>query len=158
MKEKDSGTEQRILEAARNIFIHKGYYGARMQEIADEAGINKALLHYYFRSKDRLFETIFQQSFSKFVPVIGGILAGSDPWQKKIGAFVENYLQLLYSNPYLPQFILNEINRDPEGIRRLFHSTGLDAECTREFQDYAQQYFQAVSVVEASGWIIELSG
>ena len=59
MSEKELNTEQTILEAAKKIFIHKGMDGARMQEIADEAGINKALLHYYFRSKDKLFEAIF---------------------------------------------------------------------------------------------------
>lgn len=60
--------EQKILTAARNVFIRKGFAGARMQEIADEAGINKALLHYYFRSKEKLFEVIFKESFGKLLP------------------------------------------------------------------------------------------
>ena len=56
--EPEAGTEQRILEAARRVFTRKGMAGARMQEVADEAGINKALLHYYFRDKQRLFEAL----------------------------------------------------------------------------------------------------
>ena len=65
---KDTNTEQSILEAAKIVFIKKGMEGARMQEIADEAGINKAMLHYYYRSKDKLFEAVFKETFLKLVP------------------------------------------------------------------------------------------
>src|SRR5262245_51487236 len=58
-KKKDQPTEERIITAARKVFLSKGLAGARMQDIADEAGINKALLHYYFRSKEKLFDMIF---------------------------------------------------------------------------------------------------
>ena len=68
MGSKEFSTEQTILQAAKKVFIQKGMEGARMQEIADEAGINKALLHYYFRSKDKLFEAIFQDAILKFIP------------------------------------------------------------------------------------------
>ena len=63
MSKKDLNTEQKILLAAKKIFVEKGLEGARMQEIANEAGINKALLHYYFRSKDKLFEGVFREAF-----------------------------------------------------------------------------------------------
>ena len=64
---KDQSTEEKILAAAKKVFMTKGMAGARMQDIADEAGINKALLHYYFRSKDKLFETIFLESGKKIL-------------------------------------------------------------------------------------------
>ena len=69
----DLSTEKKILEAAKKVFIAKGMAGARMQDIADEAGINKALLHYYFRSKDKLFETIFAEIAQRFLPRINEI-------------------------------------------------------------------------------------
>ncbi|HNA17232.1 MAG TPA: helix-turn-helix domain-containing protein, partial [Ferruginibacter sp.] len=61
MAKHNKDTEQKILESARNVFIQKGLAGARMQDIADHAGVNKALLHYYFTSKDKLFNIVFEQ-------------------------------------------------------------------------------------------------
>ena len=107
-------TEFKILEAARRVFIYKGYAGARMQEIADEAQINKALLHYYFRNKEKLFETIFDEAFSTFVPAIQDIINSEITPSQKIELFIDTYLELLKNNPYLPSFILTEINRDSE--------------------------------------------
>jgi AcrR family transcriptional regulator len=126
MVDKDTGTEEKILAAAKTVFLRKGYYGARMQEIADEAGINKALLHYYYRSKDRLFEVIFLQAFRKFFPLVYDILSGPGSLIEKITHFVDHYIDLLQENPYLPQFILSEVSRNPENLPRLFFSAGLD--------------------------------
>ncbi|HOQ48773.1 MAG TPA: TetR/AcrR family transcriptional regulator [Candidatus Kapabacteria bacterium] len=73
-----------------------------MQEIADVAGINKALLHYYFRKKEILFKTIFQQAFSEFVPNIQEVISSDKSLRQKIKLFVDSYLDLLMNNPYLP--------------------------------------------------------
>jgi len=74
LDKRHTDTEKIILEAARQVFIRKGFDGARMQEIADEANINKALLHYYFRSKDKLFMAIFVEVIqSNNFPLISGI-------------------------------------------------------------------------------------
>ena len=109
-------TKQQILEAARTVFIRKGLEGARMQEIADEAGINKALLHYYFRSKERLFNHIFENALSGVFDVINeSILEDGDVFIF-IETFVNNYLTVLQSNPFIPNFIFNEINSHPEKI------------------------------------------
>ena len=125
MSTKETDTEQLILNAAKNIFFRKGYDGARMQEIADEAGMNKALLHYYFRSKDKLFEAIFKNAFQQFIPVmVENILSGIS-LEKKIEVFVENYLNVLIKTPQLPNFVLTEINRDPERIVGMFSKMGL---------------------------------
>ena len=70
MTEHEINTEQKILDAAKEVFQHKGLTGARMQEIADKAGINKALLHYYYRTKDKLFEKVFEYAFSLFIPSV----------------------------------------------------------------------------------------
>lgn len=107
-------TEKKILDAATKVFIKKGLYGARMQEIADEAGINKALLHYYFRNKDKLFQAIFEQTFQSFAPLIIKIFNNEDPINTKIQQLVSQYTDFLVTNPYLPLFLINEIHQDPQ--------------------------------------------
>ena len=107
-------TEQKILEAAQKVFITKGMAGARMQDIADEAGINKAMLHYYFRDKEKLFETVFLKEAQKFFPKINMIFQSDVPLFEKIENFVCEYIDEIQENPYLPWFVLNEINRDPD--------------------------------------------
>jgi AcrR family transcriptional regulator len=110
----DLTTEQKILEAAKKIFLAKGLDGARMQDIADEAGINKAMLHYYFRSKDKLFEQIFTEVAGQFLPKIIGILESDKTVFEKIEAFCSQYIDQIIQTPYVPIFILNEINKQPE--------------------------------------------
>lgn len=110
----DLTTEQKILEAAKKIFLAKGLDGARMQDIADEAGINKAMLHYYFRSKDKLFEQIFAEVAGHFLPKIMAIFESDETVFEKIETFCAEYINQVIKTPYVPIFILNEINRHPE--------------------------------------------
>ena len=116
VKVKDATTEDRILAAARKVFLNKGMDGARMQDIADEAGINKALLHYYFRSKDKLFEQIFLEVATAFLPKVFAILESNATLFQKIERFCEEYISQLIKTPYVPIFILNEINRQPQAF------------------------------------------
>ena len=107
-------TEQKILDAATKVFLKKGLYGARTQEIADEAGINKALLHYYFRNKDKLFQAIFERAFQSFAPLIVQIFNNEDSINDKIRQLVNEYIDFLSVNPYLPLFLINEIHQNPK--------------------------------------------
>lgn len=111
---KDKTTEQLVLDAAKKVFIRKGMAGARMQDIADEAGINKAMLHYYFRNKEKLFEVIFMEAAAKLFPRINVIFSSDQPLFEKIESFCDEYIATIIDNPYLPLFVLNEINREPE--------------------------------------------
>lgn len=113
-KGKDEGAEERILAAAKKVFTTRGMAGARMQDIADEAGINKALVHYYFRDKEKLFETVFMEEAQKFFPKINSIFNSEEPLFQKIENFVTEYIDEMQENPYLPWFVMNEINRDPD--------------------------------------------
>lgn len=113
-KELDLSSKEKILNAARRVFIRNGSRGARMQEIADEAGINKALLHYYFKNKEGLFELVFNDAFSEFIPKIYSIFSGDGSVMEKIERYVETHLDLLIKKPDLPMFVLNEMQRDPE--------------------------------------------
>jgi TetR/AcrR family transcriptional regulator len=115
---RDETTEEKILEAARKVFVRKGMSGARMQEIADEAGINKALLHYYFRNKEMLFDTIFRQAAQKLFPQLSIIFESDMGLFDKIETFVASYTDVMLENPYLPMFVLGEINQNPETFYR----------------------------------------
>jgi len=119
MKIVQNTSEQNILTAARKVFVLKGFDGARMQEIADEAWINKARLHYYFRSKDKLFEAIFQTAFRKLFANIKELVESDKPLLEKISLFIDNYIDVLSQNPDLPGFIAHEINRNPDRIYSL---------------------------------------
>jgi len=119
MADHSTNTEKIILQAARKIFIEKGREGARMQEIADEAGINKALLHYYFRNKQRLFEAVFLEAFEKFLPQLKMIIESEKPFLEVIEIFINNYINLILDNPHLPGFVLHELSRNPENLALL---------------------------------------
>ncbi len=110
-------TDEKIYEAARDIFHERGFDGARMQEIADKAGINKALLHYYYRSKDLLFEKVYQAAAKKLFPNIMVSLRSDDPLPQKVHLFVSGYIDTLRDNPYMPGFILHELNRNPDRLK-----------------------------------------
>jgi len=119
-------TEEQILDAAREVFIEKGMDGARMQEIADRAGINKALLHYYFRSKEKLFFTIFKKLIHTLFKQVNKNLNDEDDIFIFIDRFVHSYIALLSKNQYLPSFILNEINRNHENFVQIIESSEFD--------------------------------
>jgi len=118
-KTKDTNTETTILNAAETIFQQKGMEGARMQEIADEAGINKALLHYYYRSKQLLFEAVFKNAFLLLAPQLNKVLNDDSSLFDKIKNFTNNYISFVIKHPYLPNFIIQELNRNPDFITKL---------------------------------------
>ncbi|GEP96936.1 TetR/AcrR family transcriptional regulator [Chitinophaga cymbidii] len=118
-------TEQQIIAAARKIFVQKGLAGARMQDIADEAGINKAMLHYYYRSKDKLFEIVFDEAVSQLLAGVNDIFEKDMPAREKIVAAVEHYITSLNKAPYLPLFVVHEISQNPERILQKFSNTAL---------------------------------
>lgn len=109
-----SETEIKILEAAKKVFIEKGFDGASMQDIANEAGINKALLHYYFRKKEFLFKAIFKQALYSFIPNLLQVIQSNESIRVKLKMFVDNYTDMLLLNPHIPVFVLHEFSRRPE--------------------------------------------
>jgi AcrR family transcriptional regulator len=147
MSESDHNTEKVILEAAKKVFIKKGLDGARMQEIADEAGINKALLHYYFRTKEKLFESIFSQVLQGFAPCVVTIMTSDLPLFTKIESFADNYIDLLMENPYVPNFLVNENNRNPERFVNMLKSQGVDPNILR---DQIKREFEAGIICETT--------
>jgi len=111
----DISTEEKIREAARVVFLKKGYNATRTRDIAEEAGLNLALLNYYFRSKEKLFELVMMEKFQKFFGVIFPILNDTtSALDKKVEAIANNYIDMLLDNPDLPIFVLSEIRHNPE--------------------------------------------
>ena len=143
----EKSTETQILNAARDVFYRKGLAGARMQEIADEAGINKAMLHYYFRSKDQLFEAIFKEGAMKIFPKISEYLQADLPLFEKITNFVENYIPLLQENCFMPAFILHEVSQNSERFLSFFGN---------KLSDNAGIFAMDVNKAIASGQIKEI--
>lgn len=114
MVDEQKTTEELIFDAALSVFQRKGLAGARMQEIADEAGINKSMLHYYFRSKDLLFKQVFIKSFKNFSASTLPIMNMEIPWEEKIPLLVTHYITAMQKKPDLPMFVINEMRYNPE--------------------------------------------
>lgn len=115
----DGETETRILNAAKAVFIRHGTSGARMQDIAEEAGVNQALLHYYFRSKEKLSEAVFRDTGGRMFPLLLGIVGSDKSLDEKIDLIVDTYLTQMTRTPFLPGYILSELHHHPERMQQL---------------------------------------
>jgi len=139
MTENDKLTEEKIFEAATEVFVDKGMDGARMQDIANHAGINKALLHYYYRTKDQLFNAVFEmiakKIFKKFAPVFDENLT----LEEKIRFFFKEHISFLQENPRLPGFLLNEVNRHPERIKKLLNNVDFESIWLKLYQQHKDE-------------------
>jgi AcrR family transcriptional regulator len=124
---RDGDTERRILDAAKTVFVRRGTAGARMQEIAEEADVNQALLHYYFRSKEKLSEAVFREIAGRMFPAIIQTLGGDLSLDDKIEIIVETYLDTMSRTPFLPGYILSELHHHPERITQMIGNfAGID--------------------------------
>src|SRR4051812_36655495 len=119
-RQRDGDTERRILDAAHRVFIRSGTAGARTQEIAKEAGVNSALLHYYFRTKERLAEAVFRRAAAQLMPAVIQVLASDIPLEDKVANVIDVELRQLTTTPYLPGYILSELSHHPERAAQLF--------------------------------------
>lgn len=116
----DAGTRERILAAAHQVFLRRGTAAARTQEIADEAGVNKALLHYYFGTKAALADAVFQRAAADFLPrFLRPIADPSLPLADKVRLAVREHIDFHRAHPYLAGYVIAEANADPDRIRRL---------------------------------------
>jgi AcrR family transcriptional regulator len=113
-KLKDKSTEEKILEAAKDVFMKYGLYGARMQDIADTAGINKALLHYYFRNKEKLFDKVFEGALHKYFERMDVFGDTNMPIKERIYKYIDNSIDFLSEYPQMTMFIIKEISINPE--------------------------------------------
>ncbi len=151
-KEKDANTEESILKAARKVFTGKGYAGARMDDIAKEAGINRALLHYYFRNKARMFEVVFEERFKEFFSGLMGILQSDLQLKEKIKAIVDHDITMIAKHPDLPLFILQEVNQNPDRIKKFIEKLGAKpGSILNVFSKQVAEEVKAGTIKEISG-------
>lgn len=108
--------ENRIIEAAKQVFVRKGYEATKMGDIATEAGIGRTALHYYYRTKDMLFDAIFDQLMDALLPNLEMIMDEDLSFLEKLPKIIVQYAKTLRSNPLFPIFVINELQRDPEHI------------------------------------------
>jgi len=109
----DNATRQRIVQAAMALFRRKGMDGMSMRELAEAAGVNKGLLHYYFKTKEALFREVFAHQVDLLYAEVGGLLEGPGSVHDKVPLIVDGYFRLLEQLPGLPAFVLFEMQRDP---------------------------------------------
>ncbi|MGH7627146.1 MAG: TetR/AcrR family transcriptional regulator [Gemmatimonadaceae bacterium] len=129
---RDRDTEARILDAAHAVFLTHGTAGARMQEIARQAGVNQALLHYYFRSKKKLAEAVFTRVVRAIIPPVIEVMGSDAPLEDKLRRAVHLYLDNLARSPAFPGYFLAELNMQPERAGQLVESmTGVDQHALR---------------------------
>lgn len=122
-KKEEVSTEQKIIAAARSLFTQKGFDAVKTRDIAKEAGINLALLNYYFRSKEKLFEMVMLENMQNFFQGFAVIVNDEKTtYHKKIEQIVSNYIEMLLKAPDTPLFVLNQVRSNPEKIakRRIF--------------------------------------
>ena len=124
----DIDVETRILEAATSVFVRKGLAGASMQDIADEACISRTSLHYYYRSKDKLFDTVFERVVGTLLSQQRHIINSDMTLSEKLKLFVDGYLDFMLDNPGCVSFIVHELNTTPERMIHLILSLNIDIE------------------------------
>jgi TetR/AcrR family transcriptional regulator len=149
MVENDRQTEEKIFEAATDVFVDKGMDGARMQDIAIHAGINKALLHYYFRTKDQLFNAVFEMITRKILKKFAPVFDENLSLEAKIRFFFKEHITFLQENPKLPGFILNEVNRNPNRIKKLLKNIDFD-KLWQELYKQHKNELENYNITEAS--------
>jgi AcrR family transcriptional regulator len=145
-----SATEETIIRAARKIFTEKGLAGARMQEIADEARVNKALLNYYFRSKEKLFQIVFDEALQHLFSTTAQILRTNLDFEQKLKSIIENEFDVIAANPYLPLFVLNEISKNSTMLQRNIINTPIQS-ILRTFSKEVEQEVQAGKIRPING-------
>jgi len=121
-------TEQKILSSAEKLFHQKGKAGTSMQDIADDAGINRTLLNYYFRSKDKLFEAVFRNALALFVPNLAEMLHSDITFKDYVPRLIETIVDAMLENPQIPIFVLQELSSNPERMPQIIKEMGLDPE------------------------------
>lgn len=113
----DSSTEEKIKNAARTVFHKKGFAASRTRDIAEEAGINLALLNYYFRSKEKLFVLVMIETLTEFFGSVSVIINNPETtFEEKIEQFAAGYIDLIFREPDIPLFIMSEIRNNPEQL------------------------------------------
>jgi len=119
-------TEQKIIASAEKLFYQKGKAGCSMQDIANDADINRTLLNYYFRSKDQLFEAVFRKALGTFIPNLAAMLNSDMPFRDYVPVLIETVIDTMIEQPQIPIFVLQELSSNPERMPQIIKEMGID--------------------------------
>ncbi|HWB64710.1 MAG TPA: TetR/AcrR family transcriptional regulator [Chitinophagales bacterium] len=148
-KKPDTTAEERIKEAARKLFTEKGYDAVKTRDIAAEAGINLALLNYYFRSKENLFEIVMLGNFEEFMQnLIQTLSDETSSTDQVIEKAVTSYIDMLSTNPDLPLFILNSVRNN---------SANFPGHMSKRFAEVRNSFIQRISKGMNDGQIQQMN-
>lgn len=117
----DSSTpmEEKIVEVAKQVFLENGYEMTSMSDIATRAGINRPTLHYYFRTKERMFQAVAAPILDDFIPQVETIIMSDSPFMVKVERLLDTYMLIFKENPSLPRFVVGEMHRDIDSFLHL---------------------------------------
>lgn len=124
-------TEQRIIASAEKLFYQKGKAGCSMQHIADDAGINRTLLNYYFRTKDQLFEAVFRNALSRFIPGLASLLNSGISFREFVPRLITTIIDTMLEHPQIPIFVLQELSSNPDRMPQIMKEMGMDPDVVR---------------------------
>ena len=124
--ENNENLEDRIVDVAKDVFLENGFEMTSMSDIAAKVGINRPTLHYYFRTKERMFRAVLAPIFETFMPKVQTILAGDIPFIERLEKILDEYLIIFSENPFLPRFVLSEIQRNPDNLILMIHRFGIE--------------------------------
>lgn len=144
----NTNMEQRIIQAAKQVFIEKGFSKAGMSDIAARVGINRSGLHYYFRTKEKMFEAVFADIVLSFIPSIHNIILQDKPISERIAEMVDVYFNVFRKEPCFPIFIAQEIQRDAAHMYNTI--------CKLEIGQYATRIKEVLQTEMRNGTIREM--
>lgn len=150
-------TEALILKTAYNEFIQKGVDGMRMKEVASKAGVNKAMIHYYFETKEKLFQAAFREAIDILLPELSEILNRDIPLFDKIEQYIHRFIDILMENPGMASFIIDEMNKRPaETGDWLVEAMDFDTDILEEQLDEAASNWE-IARVDVQHFLINIS-
>ena len=114
--------QEKIADIARNLFVKKGLKGTTVRDIAAESGVNVAMVNYYFRSKEKLFDTIFEEAFTLLADKLFYLVDSDLPFFELIRKWIYSYYDMLFEYPDFPVFVLNELVANPQKLSEKFKS------------------------------------
>lgn len=150
-------TEDHIKDTAKRIFFAKGQLNAKMHEIAKEAGVNKALLHYYFRSREKLFEVVLKEAMNESFIKMFTILSSELPFEEKIEEAVNHLVDKLSEYPFIESFIISEINKNPENglmVPPVMDAKHFTKKFLKEIQNYIDE--NSLSHIKPENFLVNM--
>lgn len=149
MKE-EKNKETQILESATKLFLEKGFARTSTTEIAKAAGCNQALVHYYFRTKDKLFEAIFKTKMKTFIESVFSLKQDYNSFEERLALMIGNHFDVISANPKIPSLLLSELNANPDRLKMLGTIEGGPKEVIKVLESELIKEIKAGNVREMS--------